>query len=59
MKIPSLLLVLLTVVAVADGAVESQPNILVILADDFDWGDVSCYGGKVPTPALEVGPPAR
>lgn len=30
-----------------------QPNILLILADDFGWGDVSCYGGKVPTPSLD------
>ena len=30
-----------------------KPNILVVLADDFGWGDVSCYGGKVPTPALD------
>jgi arylsulfatase A-like enzyme len=30
-----------------------KPNILLILADDFGWGDVSCYGGKVPTPALD------
>ena len=30
-----------------------QPNILLILADDFGWGDLSCYGGKVPTPALD------
>ncbi len=30
-----------------------RPNILVVLADDFGWGDVSCYGGKVPTPALD------
>ena len=59
MKIPSLLLAQLSVVAVANGAVESRPNILVILADDFGWGDVSCFGGKVPTPSLEVGPPAR
>jgi len=30
-----------------------RPNILVVLADDFGWGDVSCYGGKAPTPALD------
>ena len=30
-----------------------RPNILVILADDFGWGDVGCYGGKVPTPVLD------
>ncbi len=31
----------------------TPPNIFVVLADDFGWGDVSCYGGKVPTPALD------
>lgn len=53
MNIPSLLLVLIGVLTSAAVAAENQPNILVVLADDFGWGDVSCYGGKVPTPALD------
>ncbi len=30
------------------------PNIVVVLADDFGWGDASCYGGTVAaTPGLD------
>lgn len=30
------------------------PNIVVILADDFGWGTLGCYGGKhVATPACD------
>jgi arylsulfatase A-like enzyme len=45
-------LVLLTIAAVAALAVE-RPNIMVVLADDFGFGDVSAFGGTVPTPHLD------
>ncbi|MHB1079188.1 MAG: sulfatase-like hydrolase/transferase [Prosthecobacter sp.] len=30
-----------------------DPNILLIVVDDMGWGDVSCYGGQVPTPNMD------
>ncbi|RYD41670.1 MAG: N-acetylgalactosamine-6-sulfatase, partial [Verrucomicrobiaceae bacterium] len=31
----------------------SKPNIIVVLIDDMGWGDLSCYGGEAPTPAID------
>jgi arylsulfatase A-like enzyme len=31
----------------------AQPNVVVVLADDQGPGDLSCYGGKTPTPNLD------
>src|SRR5689334_21908780 len=34
-------------------AASDRPNIIVILADDMGWSDISCYGGEIPTPNLD------
>jgi arylsulfatase A-like enzyme len=31
-----------------------RPNILVVLADDMGWGDLGCYGSKIPTPHIDA-----
>ena len=32
----------------------SQPNIILIMADDMGYSDISCYGGEIPTPNLDM-----
>ncbi len=42
------------VVAAVGNAAERQPNVIVIMADDLGWGDVSCYGATaVRTPHID------
>ena len=37
----------------ASGIEDRRPNVIVILADDLGPGDLSCYGGPIPTPHLD------
>lgn len=55
---PCLVVVLgaLTCCAVVRPGLSAQsqhPNVVVLLADDLGWGDLSLHGGKVPTPHLD------
>jgi len=47
------ILLALTITSRTHGAANERPHIIIILADDFGYGDLSCYGGKIPTPNLD------
>ncbi len=32
----------------------SQPNIILIMADDMGYSDIGCYGGEIPTPNIDM-----
>jgi arylsulfatase A-like enzyme len=44
---------LLSLLALGPAAAADKPNIIVVLADDLGYGDLSVYGGKTPTKSLD------
>src|SRR6056297_1231514 len=55
MKIFSLLTVCLIAATTAASAAEDRPNVVLVLADDMGYGDVSAYNpdSKIPTPHID------
>ena len=43
----------ITAAHAADSAVPAKPNVVILLADDLGWGDISYHAGSIPTPQID------
>lgn len=46
-------LLILTAFFVAETAAATQPNVVILLADDLGWADVGYHGGPIETPSID------
>lgn len=49
-----LLLAVVLTVSISLRAATSPPNFIIIIADDFTFSDVGCYGGQAYTPSIDT-----
>jgi arylsulfatase len=35
-------------------AIGKRPNIVILFSDELHYNELSCYGGKIPTPNLDL-----
>jgi arylsulfatase A-like enzyme len=52
-RITFLVLATFTALRLLAAEPSNRQNIILVLADDFGWGDISSQGGRVATPALD------